>query len=137
MFNLTAFAIVALIISIAASAAENELKEECPTHDLDAIEKLIRVAPSCRRAVTIFETCEFGTSGDVSLGAAVTEKCEADFTSKLSDAQRRAYNRKRKRCERKYQDRAGTMYRSFEAFCQAYLARDYSTKFLKRSPNRK
>lgn len=136
MFNRTVLAVVALAISTAASAAKDEpKKEQCPTHDLDAIEKLIREAPSCQRAVAVFEICEFGASGDVSLGAAVTEKCEGNFLSKLSAAQKRVYNRKQKRCVRKYQDKAGTMYRSFEAFCGAYVARDYSAKFLKAAPS--
>jgi hypothetical protein len=138
MFNRTILAIVALAISTAASdAKDKQKKEECHAHDLNVIDKLIREAPSCQRAVAVFENCEFGTSGDVSLGAAVTEKCEADFISKLSAAQKRTYDRKQERCERKYQNRVGTMYRSFEAFCQAYVARDYSTKFYKAAPKRK
>lgn len=96
---------------------------------------LIRQAPSCRRAVALFELCEFGVGGDVGLGAAVTEKCEGDFLGELSAAQKRAYDRAQKRCARKYQNEEGTMYRSFEAFCGAYVARDYSAKFLKAAPD--
>ncbi len=73
-------------------------------------------------------------SGDVSLGAAVTKKCEGDILCKLSGAQKRVYDCEQKRCARKYQNTAGTMYRSFEAFCGAYAARDSSAKFLKASP---
>ena len=79
----------------------------------------------------MFELCEVGTSGDLRLGAAVTEKCEADFLGKLTAAQKRAYDREQKRCAHKYREKDGTMYRSFEAFCGAYVARDYSARFLK------
>jgi hypothetical protein len=79
----------------------------------------------------VFEACEFGASGDVALGAATTEKCEGDFLGKLSPAQKRAYDRSQKLCAHKYQNKDGTMYRSFEAFCGAYVARDYSARFLK------
>lgn len=60
----------------------------------------------------------------------VTEKCEADFLGKLTAAQRRAYDYEQKRCSRKYFNKGGTMYRSFEAFCGAYVAHNYSAKTL-------
>ncbi len=137
MRNRTFLAPLALAISVATSAAsDHPKKEQCPTHDFDEIETLIREASSCQRAVAIFEICQFGASGDVGLGTAVTEKCEGDFLSKLSAAQKRVYDRKQKRCARKYQGKVGTMYRSFEAFCGAYVARDYSAKFLRATPQR-
>jgi hypothetical protein len=48
----------------------------------------------------------------------------------LNAAKRRAYDREQKRCQRKYAHEDGTMYRSFEAFCGADVARNYSAKFL-------
>jgi hypothetical protein len=138
MFNRIVLAFVAFFsVAVNAIAANGEEKKGCPTRELKALEDLLRQAPSCQSAFALFEICEFGASGDVSLGAAVTEKCEGDFLSKLSTAQRRDYDRKQKRCARKYQNKAGTMYRSFEAFCGASLARDYSAKFLNDSPRRK
>ncbi len=80
--------------------------------------------PACGRRVR-------NPRGDVSLGAVVTEKCEGDFLSKLTAAQRRAYDGEQKRCSRRYLNQSGTMYRSFEAFCGAYVARNYSAKALK------
>jgi hypothetical protein len=121
----------ALAIPVVSVAAEGKPKEDCPASGFDAIEAAIRQAPSCRRAIALFEACEFGASGDVGLGAAATEKCERDFLSRLSAAQKRAYVRAQKFCARKYQNEDGTMYRSFEAFCGAYVARDYSARFLK------
>jgi hypothetical protein len=121
----------ALALSAVAVAADDKSKEECPTSGLDAIADVIRQAPSCRRAIALFEICEFGASGDVSLGAAATEKCEGDFLGKLDVAQKRAYRRAQNFCAHKYQNEDGTMYRSFEAFCGTYVARDYSARFLK------
>ena len=132
MFNRIILAAVMLAISTAASAAEDKpKKEECRTRDHREIEDLLRKTPSCQRAGALLEICQFGASGDVSLGAIVTEKCESDFLRKLNAAQRRAYDRAQKRCQRKYAHEDGTMYRSFEAFCGADLARNYSAKFLK------
>jgi hypothetical protein len=132
MFNRIILAAVMLAISTAGNAAKDKpTKEECPTLDHQEIEDLLRKAPSCQRAGALFEICQFGASGDVSLGAIVTEKCEGDFLSKLNAAQRRAYDRGQKRCQRKYAHEDGTMYRSFEAFCGADLARNYSAKLLK------
>ena len=132
MFNRIVLAAVMLAVSTAASAAKDKpKKEECPTLDHQEIEDLLRKAPSCQRAGALFESCQFGTSGDVSLGTIVTEKCEGDFLGKLDAAQRRAYDREQKRCQRKYAHEDGTMYRSFEAFCGADVARHYSAQFLK------
>ena len=121
-----------LAISIAASAAKDEpKKEQCPMLDHKEIEELLNKAPSCQRALALFEICQFGSSGDVSLGAIVTHKCEGDFLSKLNGTQRRAYQRDQERCRRKYRSEDGSMYRSFEAFCGANVARNYSARFLK------
>jgi hypothetical protein len=48
-----------------------------------------------------------------------------------SAAQKRAYDRAQKFCARKYRSEDGAMYRSFEAFRGAHVARDYSARFLK------
>ena len=40
----------------------------------------------------------------------------------ISKAQRAAYEQGIKRCNTKYRNEDGTMYRSFEAFCRAELA---------------
>jgi hypothetical protein len=122
---------VALAVSTALAFAQKPKQAQCPTRDGDGIVDLIRQAPSCARAVALLEICQFGSSGDVGLGAAVTAKCEGDFLPKLSAAQKADYERRQKQCAHKYQNEAGTMYRSFEAFCAAYAARDYSAKFLK------
>ena len=104
------------------------------TFDHQEIEELLGKASSCQRALALFEICQFGASGDVSLGAIVTHKCEGDFLTKLSSRQRRAYQREQERCLRKYSEQDGTMYRSFEASCGAGVARNYSARFLKAVP---
>jgi hypothetical protein len=135
MFNRIILAIVALAILTGSSAAKDAAKkEECPTLNHQEIEDLLRRAPSCQRAIALFEICQFGSSGDISFGAIVTEKCEADFLGKLSAAQKRAYDRDQKQCARKYAGEDGTIYRSFEAFCGADVARKYSARFLKAAP---
>ena len=136
---------VLLAISIAAGTAQvisqdapkkdAASKEECPTLDHKEIEELLGQAPSCQRALALFEICQFGASGDVSLGAIVTHKCEGDFLVKLNGTQRRAYQREQQHCQRKYSKQDGSMYRSFEAFCGANVARNYSARFLKTVPS--
>jgi hypothetical protein len=49
----------------------------------------------------------------------------------MSKAERRVYDRGIKRCDEKYKNESGTMYRSFSAFCRATLARDTAAKFAK------
>jgi hypothetical protein len=133
---------IVIVIAVATltqvnAATHAKTSEPCPIFDVESIESLIRGAPSCRRAVAIFERCEFGSGGDVSLGTAVIAKCERDFLSDATPLQRRVYERKQKHCTLKYKNKNGTMYRSFESFCGVYIARDYSDSFLKRIPKRK
>ena len=97
----------------------------------DEIVEAIDATPGCERAMKLFEACEMGTSGDIQLGAAVEKKCEADFMSGLSLAQKRAYQREMRACDLKYRNKSGTMYLSFTAFCRAEVARRYSQRALK------
>lgn len=105
--------------------------EECPTSGLEEIEKVLREAPTCKRSLQLFQVCSFGASGDVSLGAAVTERCEKDFLATLKTAERKAYDRGQAQCARKHRHQSGTMYRSFEAFCGAQLAEKYASRLQK------
>jgi hypothetical protein len=118
---LLAAALLALLLPMARA-------EEC-VRDIDAIVARVNAAKSCDAAYKIVETCNFGASGDVQTGAAVVEKCETTFSTRLAPAQKRAYDRAQARCDRKYAKESGTMYRSFEAFCHAGLARDYARRF--------
>jgi hypothetical protein len=86
----------------------------------------ISATSGCDRAMKLFEDCAYKASGDVLLGNAVEKKCEADFLSRLSAAQKKVYQGKLERCEDKYRHQDGTMYRSFTAFCRAEVSQRYS-----------
>ena len=88
----------------------------------------INATSGCERAMKLFEDCEYGASGDIDLGAAVEKKCEADFLSRLSAPQKKAYQSKLQRCDDKYRHEDGTMYRSFTAFCRAEVSQRYSRR---------
>ena len=79
----------------------------------------------------MFEDCALGASGDVPLGTAVQERCEADFLAKLDAARKSAYHRQLAACDRKYANKSGTIYLSFAAFCRAGAARDMAKKYAK------
>ena len=121
------------MVAIAAAAAgpKPPEPEACPIEDFteDAREKLVQDAPSCDKALDLFRACSLGASGDVALGAIVVEKCEAGFLNRLTKDQRRTYDREQKGCQNKYRRESGTMYRSFEAFCGAGLARNYARRY--------
>jgi hypothetical protein len=97
----------------------------------DEIIDAINAAPGCEAAMKLFKDCEFGTSGDIQLGAAVEKKCEGDFLSRLKAPRKQAYTREMAVCDRKYRNESGTMYRSFTAFCRAEVAQRYSQQTLK------
>jgi hypothetical protein len=95
---------------------------------LEEIIDAINAAPGCERAMKLFEDCEYGTSGDIHLGAAVEKKCERDFLARLKEPQGHVCQSEMQVCDRKYLNEEGTMYRSFTAFCRAEVARRYSQK---------
>jgi hypothetical protein len=124
--------IAASVVAMAVAAA-NAAALNCPTHEGDKVLDLLDQAPTCEKSLALFEACGFGSSADVALGEVVIRKCEGDFLAKLSKSQRQAYDREQMRCSRKYRNESGTMYRSFEAFCRANLAKDYVTRIHKGS----
>ena len=99
---------------------------------LDETVAVIKAEPTCDASMKLFQDCSYGASGDVSLGTAVREKCEADFLPKLSVPQKQIYQRGQQACLRKYAHETGTMYVSWSAFCGAELAQRYSQRALKR-----
>ena len=112
---------MAVILSLSAGPA---LAGVCldKSMTLDETVEAINATPGCDRAMKLFEACEYGTSGDIHLGAAVEKKCEADFLTRLTAPQKLSYQREMRICDRKYQSENGTMYRSFTAFCRAEVA---------------
>ena len=124
MFVRVLFALCAILFTAPGLSAA----ELCPAQDAEEIEKLLAEAPSCESSMDLFRACAYGAGGDTGLGAIVTEKCEADFISRLSRAERRAYDRKIRACNRRFARESGTMYRSFEAFCRAGVARSYARR---------
>jgi hypothetical protein len=98
---------------------------------LDETVDAIKATSGCESAMKLFKDCQYSASGDVSLGAAVEKKCEADFLDKASASTKQAYERERSVCNRKYRNKSGTMYISFAAFCRAEVAQRYSRRALK------
>ncbi|WGR94627.1 hypothetical protein MTX26_00660 [Bradyrhizobium sp. ISRA443] len=133
MFLRSRLAVLAAIVSMTASPA---LSAVCMDKSMtqDEIIDTINAQSGCGRAMKVFQDCEYGASGDVLLGAAVEKKCEADFLSGLGASQKKAYASQLKRCDAKYRNESGTMYRSFTAFCRAEVSQRYSQKALKASP---
>jgi hypothetical protein len=117
------------LITPAASAAICQGK----SMTLDEIADVLKAAPTCNASMKIFQDCSLSSSGDLQLGAAVQERCEADFLAKLQTPQKHVYEREIKACNGKYANQSGTMYRSWEGFCAAEVAQRYSQRALKRS----
>jgi hypothetical protein len=121
-----------LALALLAGAAQ-AATEECPakSNSMDDIIAALNAAPSCERAMKLFEACAYGASGDVQFGAAVEKKCEGDFLKALKPPQTLSYQRELRVCDRKYRNKSGTMYLSATAFCRAEVAQRYSRRALK------
>ena len=118
---------VFFLLSMSATALAAPV--ECPTAVREDVLGLLDHASTCERSLRVFEACASGAGGDVGLGEVVVKRCERDFLSKLSSVQRLIYQRKLELCARKFQKEPDTMYRSFEAFCSAKVAKMYSLRF--------
>ena len=103
--------------------------EDCRELEFGAREALLRQAPTCDKAMELFQGCNAGGSGDINLGLIVTEKCEAGFLKKFSKAQRRSYDRELKSCNDEMKDDEGTLSRAMAAGCRALAAQSYAHKF--------
>ena len=133
MLGRTVLALSAVLLLVAPARAQ-----DCPSEGSgwEGRQDAVRKAPTCNAALKVAEACAYGATGDVGLTNIVMEKCEADFSAKMSKAQRKTYDRAIKHCDDKYKNESGTMYRSFAAFCRAILARDTAAKFAKVPPRR-
>src|SRR5438067_6717026 len=81
-----------VVLSLAACPAQ---AVDCPakTNQMDDILVALNEAPSCDRAMKVFEACEYVASGDVQFGAVVEKKCESDFLARLKNPKKQAYRR--------------------------------------------
>src|SRR5258707_15140502 len=95
---------LAVVLSLSASARA----ADCPAKSMQMDDIIVQLneAPSCDRAMKVFEACEFGASGDVQLGAIVEKKCEGDFLARLKDPQKHVYQREMRACDRKYRNQS-------------------------------
>jgi len=118
-------AVLAVVLSFAAPAAA----EDCPAKSREEVVTAMKAA-TCNRAMQIASACAAGATGDVGLTDAVEERCEGDFLTRLKAPQKRAYQRAKDACDRKY-SQEGTMYISLAAFCRAGVAQRYSQRALK------
>jgi len=121
------FALAAALLLAAPALAP---AADCPVERSgDTISDAIEKAPTCEAAQKVFDACAYVSSIDTQFGAIVTEKCEKDFLAKLTPAQNKTYQSQKDACSKKYANKEGTMYRSFEAMCISKLAVDYSKRF--------
>lgn len=109
------------------TAAVSARADECPVgRDPDGIVTEIRQASGCRQASHIARQCASGAGGDVRLTAIVAEICEKAFLPSLDRRGRAIYAQQRAACRGKYRHEDGTLYRSFEAFCEARVSERFA-----------
>ncbi|OAF09012.1 hypothetical protein [Bradyrhizobium neotropicale] len=130
MFLRSCLAALVVALSVAGMPARAMVCME-KSMTLDEVVDTISTQSGCESAMKVFQDCQLTASGDVDLGAAVEKKCEADFMPGLNGAQKHAYQREMRVCDRKYRNKSGTMYLSFAAFCRAEVAQRYSQRALK------
>jgi hypothetical protein len=123
---------VFLAVFLSASAVP-AAAEDCPVKpfEMDAIVAAANAASGCDAAMKVFEACQMGSTADVQFGDAVEKKCEAAFLSRLKTPQKRTYQNQLGRCEEKYADNQGTMWRAATAMCRAAVSQRYAHRLAK------
>ncbi len=91
---------------------------ECPVQgfDADKIQTAIESANSCYSASDIAQSCAFGSAIDVQFAGAAVTICEKEIKS-ITSAEKAVLDGLKSKCESKYENESGTMYRSAAAYC--------------------
>jgi predicted nuclease with RNAse H fold len=101
---------------------------ECPSgsRQPEEIIKAIRSAPACLVSFYVMKDCRSHDHRDAQLAQAVIEKCEATFLPHMSPGRKYFYQRAREVCARKFANRGGSIYESYQATCEAAVAARYA-----------
>jgi hypothetical protein len=87
--------------------------------DADAIITAVAAQPTCWEATRLAESCEWGSSIDVQIAGTASEKCGAELKkNKPTKADSALLTSMFNACNAKWAKKEGTMYLSFNAFCQ-------------------
>ncbi len=110
-----------LILLSALFMGASAIADECPVvmrddRYLDYVIHNIEAANSCWEAKNIAESCALGAGGDVGVVAVAMDVCERHMP-KLSARELEMKNSMHERCNKKFEDMDGSMYRSATAFC--------------------
>jgi hypothetical protein len=123
--KLSSAVVLAVILSSGAIPA---VAEDCPVKpiDMDGIISAANAASGCDASMKLFEACQMGSTADIQFGAIVEKKCEAVFLARLKPVQKRVYEDQLGRCDAKFADKEGTMWRSATAVCRAAVSQRYA-----------
>ena len=110
---------MAMTLSSISFAAEcvNEKGEDI-TSQPEVFQALIAKADSCYAAQNLAEACAYGSSLDVSTAGEAYQVCSAELaknrpSKELSNTLKKMVSL----CNKRYENEQGTMYRSFNAYC--------------------
>ena len=128
--ELSSAVFLAVLLSAGAVPAA---AEDCPVKspEMDGIIAAVNAASGCDASMKVFEACQMGSTADVQFGDAVEKKCEAAFLSRLKTPQKRPSQDQLGRCDEKYADKQGTMWRSATAMCRAAVSQRYARRMAK------
>ena len=113
-FTLGLISFVTLTFSAASYAGTCEASDPS---DLDAIIKVIESKKTCYQAADVARSCAFGSTADVHMVAAATTVCAEAYEKTITQADMDIMKILFNKCNDKYADRSGTMYRSATAHC--------------------
>jgi hypothetical protein len=120
-------------LAVLSAGALPAAAEDCPVKpaEMDGIIAAVKAASSCDASMKVLEACQMGSTADVQFGDAVEKKCEATFLPRLKTPQKRAYQGQLGRCDEKYADKQGTMWRSATVTCRAAVSQRYAHRMAK------
>jgi hypothetical protein len=125
--------LLAAFLAVLSVGVVPAVAEDCPVKpfEMDGIIAAVNAASGCDASMKVFEACQMGSTADVQFGDAVEKKCEVAFLSRLKTPQKRTYADQLGRCDEKYADKQGTMWRSAAAMCRAAVSQRYARRIAK------
>lgn len=114
---------LAAIATLACASIANAV--DCPPSDVDATVKLVESKKSCYEAADTARQCAWGSSADVHISGAAIEICARDYTN-ISQKDLVIYEALMNKCNKKYENEQGTLYRAMNAHCRLNVAELFS-----------
>lgn len=124
--------LTATILVLAGLVTSSAAFAECADkyiNDRDLLIGDIASASSCYEAANLAESCAWGSTADLPTTSAAISVCQRAYADKMTPSEGEMHAALYAKCDAKYGDLDGTMYRSMNGFCRLEVSKLFSSLF--------